>query len=89
MIDILEAKIVKLRKPCKCWGCRREFQAGQTIRKTTSVDEGVFAHAAWCEVCEAVMDTINEVDKDLGFCEGELKNGDPDYWERIRGEIEG
>ena len=88
MIEILESKKVTLRKPSKCWGCLREFKPGEKLTKVTSVDQRDFVHAAWCDVCQEVIDRMDHIDTDLGFSEGELIDGDPEYWESIRAAVE-
>lgn len=86
MSDMLVDKKVKLRKPCKCFGCGRAYKKGETIRKTVMVDNGEFNRTAWCEVCTAYWNKF--MDYDDFICFGELKENDPDNWEKIRLEKE-
>lgn len=86
-MDCLKSKIVKLRKPCKCWGCAREFQKGEVILKMTHVDQGEFSHTAWCEVCNAYWN--ENMTSDDTFDIGELRACDPDGWLKMKLKLEG
>ena len=88
MITILEQKTVKIRKVQSCWGCCRKFNPGTRMRKIEAVDNGDFSRAYWCNVCHEIIDKMDSVDCDLGFSEGEIIDGDFEYWESVREEIE-
>ena len=83
---ILEQKTVTIRKPCRCFGCSREFQKGSRLQKITAVDQGEFLHSAWCEVCQEYWSQCMENDDEIN--EGGLKSEDPEVWESIRKEVE-
>lgn len=87
-METLFQKTVKIRKPQTCWGCGRKFQPGEKLFKVECVDNGDFSRAYWCDVCQEIINEMDPVDKDLGFAEGEIKDGDPEYWESVRAEIE-
>lgn len=86
-MDQLESKTVTLMKPCHCHGCARKFGKGKRIRKTTWVDAGVFGHTAWCATCDDYWDKYIEYGDEVAF--GDVKNCDPEGWEKCRLEIEG
>lgn len=85
-MDMLSDKKVKLRKPCRCFGCGRSFAKGQTIRKTVTVDSGDINTAAWCEVCTAYWNKFMGYGDTVDF--GELKENDAENWEKIRMSLE-
>ena len=85
-MDQLEDKTVTLRKPCYCHGCARRFGRGESIRKVTWVDAGVFGHSCWCETCSDYWTKHMEYDDDINF--GDLKSSDPEEWEKVRQENE-
>ena len=82
---ILEQKTVTIRKPCRCFGCSREFQKGSRLQKITAVDQGEFLHYAWCEVCQEFWRKHMTYDEEINI--GELKSEWPDEWEKIRAGI--
>jgi len=85
-MDIIESKMVTTRKPHKCWGCRREFPAGEKMKFVKCIDGGQITNVHWCEVCEKV--TKNYDPDGDGMIYGELID-DCEHWEEIRAEIEG
>jgi len=84
-MDVLSDKFVKLSKSCHCWGCGREFKAGETIRKTTSVDNGEFFCGNWCKVCDAYWTEYLDDSDVINY--GDLLSNDPDGWKKIESEI--
>lgn len=87
MIEILENKVVKTRKPHTCWGCGTEYPAGTEMQYLTQVDSGEWLHSYWCEVCRAVINEWHPCDKEDGVDFGMVRDGDPEFWEEIRDEI--
>jgi hypothetical protein len=53
MRHVFELKIVKIRKPCHCFGCSKKMPRGTIMQKFTEVEDGVFHRAALCPVCLA------------------------------------
>ena len=86
MAEILDKKVVKLRKACNCYGCGREFQKGHKLKKFTSIDNGTFLHTAWCAVCEIYWEIHMDYDDEIGY--SELRSEDRVGWEEIRREWE-
>lgn len=87
-LDILFQKTVKIRKIQSCWGCLRKFDPGTKLLKIESVDSGDFVRAYWCDVCQHIIDEMDSCDRENGFYEGDIKDGDSEYWESIRDEVE-
>jgi len=71
----------KVRKAHKCWGCCSIIPAGSTVVYTVTVD-GEFMSAYWCNICETVMQDIDNDDKLDGFDYGAIKEYYPEYWQR-------
>ena len=88
MADCLKAKIIKTRKPHKCWGCAREFPSGSTLEVNECVDNGDFHRAYWCETCRTVIDEWSYPENEE-VSMGDVKDCDSDYWETTRAEVEG
>jgi len=87
-LSVLTQKTVKIRKVQSCWGCCRKFNPGTRLLKIESVDNGEFSRAYWCDTCQQIINNMESVDCDAGFSEGEIIDGDFEYWESIREEIE-
>lgn len=82
---ILLTKRRKIRKPCKCGCCSREFPKGTKITKTSWAEGRTFYYTACCDVC---LQYINEcMQPDDYISEGELFEVD-DYWIALRKELE-
>lgn len=74
MTDILTYKIVKTRKPHKCWGCTEQFEKGVKLRYQVSVDNGEFDRAYFCKVCEVTIRESYEELIDCGIGFGDVKD---------------
>jgi hypothetical protein len=85
-LDILEQKVVTIRKQCKCRGCGRTFERGARLEKLTVVEDGVFMRTAWCNVCKEYWSLYMEDGEGIG--EGDLKSEDPETWEDVRSDLE-
>ena len=73
-MDQLSLKIVKIRKPHKCWGCTKEFPVGTEMKYSVIVDQGEFSSTYWCEKCEEFLDTLEYWQLEDGFAFGDLLN---------------
>ena len=86
-MSILDSRTVVTRKAHRCWGCGRRFQAGSSLRRVRSVEDGQFLTVYWCPVCSEVLAQPSyHYDDEFGF--GELREEDPE-WEAIRERMEG
>lgn len=79
-MDILQNKIVTIRKEHECWGCCESFQAGKKMRKFVSVDGGDFQASYWCEKCDKRLEDIDDWTMQEGFAPGDLKQIHDDYY---------
>lgn len=72
MSSILSTKMVKTRKPHRCFGCAREFPAGTEMRFDVCVDDGIFN----CYLCKTCVDVVQDYGNELddGFCFGDLRD---------------
>ena len=68
----LTSKIVKTRKPHKCWGCAKEYPAGTKMKYCESVDQGEFTNTYWCDSCEKIRGKLESWEQSEGFAFGEL-----------------
>ena len=71
-MNIIGSKIVKTRKPHKCWGCCKEFSAGTRMEVVVSVDGGHMIRAYWCEECKRVSNQLPSWDTQDGLAFGQL-----------------
>jgi len=85
-MHIFGAKIVKTRKPHRCYGCLRRFPAGAQLNRVTGTDGGQAWSAYWCKVCDTIFQESGLHGDDI--CAGEMKTGDPDAWEGVRRRVE-
>ena len=69
----LSTKTVMTRKPHNCWGCTKELPAGSEMVYSTSVDQGEFTSAYWCDDCEEVLKDLEYWQLEDGFAFGELR----------------
>lgn len=66
----LKHKEVKIRKPHKCFGCRREFGIGTKMIYWTSIYDDHFCSGYSCKTCDEIMaheSKYNYKDWDDGF----------------------
>lgn len=83
-MDILTNKVVKTRKPHRCWGCANLYESGTKMRYTTSVDAGEISSAYWCKTCDKLIDqTYDYFDLQDGIDIGSVRDGDVQAWESI------
>ncbi|MDA3939619.1 MAG: hypothetical protein PF693_09950 [Spirochaetia bacterium] len=73
-MDQLSLKIIKIRKPQKCWGCAGEFPVGTELTRSVIVDQGEFSSDYWCNECEALLNSLELWQLEEGFAMGELLN---------------
>ena len=72
-MDQLTLKIVKTRKPHKCWGCGKEYPAGTRMKYSVTVDQGDFNSSYWCDSCEEILSKLKSLEYEDGLAFGELK----------------
>ena len=82
MTDVLKNKLIKTRKPHNCQGCARKLPAGAFMEVVEEVDSGTFYRTYWCDICRIYFILYCEYDEEISF--GELKDQDPEEWQRIR-----
>ena len=75
--DIISHKLVKTRKPHKCWGCTKEFPAGSMLWNCVSKEDEIIS-TYWCESCQELVE--QDADSVDGYYFGELA----DYAEDIQ-----
>lgn len=54
-MDILESKIVKIRKEQICWGCEEKFEKGSKLLFVKGVSADDFNSCYWCQVCDKTI----------------------------------
>lgn len=64
MITTLEWRKVTIRKPHRCWGCRRLYEKGQQLYYWSCVEDGRFGHGYTCDTCEEIMKLDDEHDNE-------------------------
>ncbi len=70
MCEVLSSKVVKTRKPHKCWGCVRVIPIGTEVLRVVSIDMGI-SSAYWCADCEKVIDERH--DGEACYSQGDLR----------------
>ena len=71
-MEYISSKYVKIRKPHKCWGCRREFSKGEILHRVTSSDMGKISSIYWCDICNKIISQMDHSDTEDGFMYGEI-----------------
>lgn len=66
-MDILQDKIVKCRKPHRCYHCGITIQVGEEARYVVSVEGGDFYSSYTCKYCIELADSL----LDTGYLEYE------------------
>jgi len=84
--DILDQKIVTIRRDHYCWGCGIVHPAGTRMEFIKSVDSGHFMRNYWCSVCQEYWKRHMQYGDEISA--GELLSGDPEGWNRIKVELE-
>lgn len=67
---VLKQKEVKIRKPRKCYGCLRTFEAGTTMEYLASTYEDGFWTCYHCESCTKIKQRFTHDDYEDGLAEG-------------------
>ena len=81
MQDQLSHKEVKIRKEQRCFGCSRKFPVGTILEKIVTVNDSIFTTTYWCDVCRIYWTEYMRWDDEV--MAGELRDNDPEEWERI------
>lgn len=71
----LKYKVVRLRKPRKCWGCMKQHEKGQLMRNSVAVDSGEIYSSYWCRPCDEYVNKFRE-NFDDGVSYGEFAGED-------------
>jgi len=66
-MDTLEYRLVKTRKPHRCWGCERRLPAGTAMFVIVTVDHGEIGRTYVCQTCEAVYREVLSDYNDMRF----------------------
>jgi len=74
----LKHKIVKIRKPHRCYACSELFESGEEMMYLVSVFNGDFGTSYWCKPCDAYATKYWDDFMWDGVGEGEFKN-EPQY----------
>ncbi len=72
MCQVLSSKMVKTRKPHRCFGCTRQVPVGTHILRVVSVDQGEASSAYWCSVCDRAVSNELAAGGEACFMEGEF-----------------
>lgn len=81
MSEILSSKDVVTRKPHKCFGCNKIYPVKTSMCRQAIQDCGTVFTSYLCDTCEEVIARTFECGDEFG--EGELYDGDPDYWDDV------
>ena len=81
-MNVLENRVVKIRKKQKCFGCAREFSPKAELQLIVDVDNGDFSRTYWCKTCREYWAKTMGFDDEILM--GDLKAEDPEGWEEIR-----
>lgn len=71
MSKILDSRLVKTRKPHKCFGCDRTFPAGTIMELSTVVDVDKLFGSYLCDVC---LEIVSDFPLGEEFCRGDLRD---------------
>jgi hypothetical protein len=55
MIEILLDKLVKIRKPRRCFACQRSFEIGSEMRRQVNKFDGDLGTVYSCNTCDTLM----------------------------------
>lgn len=58
-MDTLSEKIVKIRKPHRCFACSRKFEVGTMMRSQTHMYDGIMTVYS-CATCDELMDKFHD-----------------------------
>lgn len=71
MSHVYPSKLVRIRKPHKCWGCTEKQDVNTPMTTTASVEDGRFLKTYICNRCHAFMNSSifgwNDFDDGLEF----------------------
>lgn len=71
MSKILDSRLVKTRKPHKCFGCDRTFPAGTIMELSTVADDTEFFSSYLCDTCQEIARDFEDGEE---FCSGNLRD---------------
>ena len=71
MIYLLNSRLVKTRKPHKCFGCDRVFPAGTIMELSSVVDDGTLFGSYLCDTC---LEIVSDFPLGEEFCRGDLRD---------------
>lgn len=68
----IDLRIVKIRKPHHCWGCKKLFNPGESLELCKTSDGGEITNTYWCESCQEKISQFEQWELEDGFGYGEL-----------------
>lgn len=75
-LETLRYKLVRTRKPHKCWGCAVEYPKGTEMHSICVADGGEMSSYHYCKVCEAYYAKFVPAWDDEGYAFGDLAQED-------------
>jgi len=85
MSDIISTKLVKTRKPHRCFFCAELYSSGTIMRSTTYKDGKELYREHICNVCGEYIQRYWHYGDECGY--GEIKANDIEVWENIKQEL--
>jgi len=86
MSEILKSKDVITRKPHDCFGCNKTYSPSTSMKRQSVKDGNTVFTSYLCETCQEVIARTFEYGDEFG--EGDVRNGDPEYWEDMSRELQ-
>ena len=82
----LTSKVVKTRKPHRCYGCYQSQPIGSLLRYESGTVDGGMWSRYMCEVCQEIWDAMHKEDPFAyeSIFEGDLFSECPDEWLAIQ-----
>ena len=85
-MTVFDSRDVRIRKPCRCWGCARLLPVGVLVQKCSGIDDGRWRHSNWCVTCQRIWNREMSYGDTLDY--GEFRASDPHGWEWDRIAVE-
>lgn len=67
---VIKDRVVRTRKPHRCWGCTMLLPAGSRVLAVVSAEDGRISTAYWCDTCAEIAQEQNDGE---GFYYGEMQ----------------
>jgi len=84
---MFESQEVVTRKPHRCWGCNRVLPGGTKMQRQVDDEAGTLHATYWCLTCVEVAG-IDESYYGDGCGLGEVRENEPEEWEKVRAKME-